>query len=76
MFQKISNVEAIPGLGVQYVRSSGSFGKITSKSRETHSAVLKLPSGVRKVVSMFSVIMLGSVSLRSKKQIKSTKSGY
>lgn len=76
MFQKISNVEAVPGLGIQYVRSSGSFGKITSKNETTNSAILKLPSGVRKIVSTFSVIMLGSVSLKNKNLVKSTKSGY
>ena len=73
---KISLVELYPGSGIQYVRSSGTCARYIKTDYKTHTAVLQLPSGVRKSFSLYSLASLGSVSLKSKRLTTNTKSGY
>ena len=76
LFRKVSNLELIPGSGAQYVRSAGCSAKITKIDRWSHTAVVKLPSGVRKVFSVYSFLVLGGCALKRKKVMRITKSGF
>ena len=73
---KISLVELYPGSGIQYVRSAGTFARLIKVDWNSHAAVLQLPSGVRKLFSVYSLTSLGSVSLKEKSLLTNTKSGY
>jgi len=73
---KVSLVELYPGSGVQYVRSSGTFAKFIKINWSTHTALLELPSGVRKSFSLYSQATVGSVALREKSLVRNTKSGF
>lgn len=75
-YRRISNIEAWPGRGIQYARSAGSWGKITKRDYLTHTAVAFLPSGVRKIVSTFSLILPNRSLGIDKRIMKNTKSGY
>jgi len=72
----ISLLELTPGLGIQYVRSSGSSAKLVHFDLNQHTALIKLPSGVRKLFSIYSLASLGAVSLSEKKYVTNTKAGY
>lgn len=74
-FRKISNLEVSPGTGVQYVRSAGSFAKITRFDITNHAALIKLPSGVRKFFSFYSLMTEGRCALKLKRKIRNTRSG-
>ena len=73
---KISLLELIPGRGAQYARSSGTRAHLVKVDMVSHTALVKLPSGVRKIFSIYSLIMIGSVALRNKKLLRDTRSGY
>jgi ribosomal protein L2 len=73
---KVSLIELYPGSGVQYVRSAGTFARLIKTDIQTHTAVLRLPSGVRKTFSLYSIASLGVVSLKDKRLTANTKSGY
>lgn len=73
---KVSLLELIPGKGAQYARSSGTKAHLIKIDLASHTALVKLPSGVRKIFSIYSLIMIGSVALRNKKLLKDTRSGY
>ena len=75
-FRKVSNLELRPGVGVQYVRSAGCFAKVTKLDKINHTALVKLPSGVRKFFSMYSISTLGSCALKLKRKLINTKSGF
>jgi large subunit ribosomal protein L2 len=75
-FTKVSNIELIPGKGVQYVRSSGTFAKIIKFSILTHTALIRLPSGVKKFFSIHSLLMLGACALKLKRKTANTRSGF
>jgi len=60
-------VEILPGKGIQYVRSSGTCAKMTKLDKTLYTGLLRLPSGVRKVFSAFSIASLGHNALREKK---------
>ena len=75
-FRKVSNLELMPGHGIQYVRSAGSFAKITKFDRENHVALVKLPSGVRKFFSSYGVLVRGPSALKMKRKAANTKSGF
>ena len=73
---KISLVELFPGSGIQYARSSGTFARLVKVDLNSHTALLQLPSGVRKLFSVYSLASLGPVSLKNKRLTTCTKSGY
>lgn len=75
-FTKVSNLELSPGRGVQYTRSAGCFSKITRFDYENHTALVKLPSGVRKFFSLYSILLLGPSALKLKRKLSNTKSGF
>ena len=73
---KVSLLELFPGAGIQYARSSGTFARLIKLDFITHTALLQLPSGVRKTFSIYSLASLGQVALKSKRLLTNTKSGY
>jgi len=73
---KISLLELFPGRGVQYIRSAGSRGKLIKFDHDRHTALIQLPSGVRKFFSIYSLGSLGSIALGSKKSTANTKAGF
>lgn len=73
---KVCLVELFPGSGIQYIRSSGTSALLIKSDPKKHTAVLQLPSGVKKSFSLYSLTSLGSVSLKIKKLVSNTKSGY
>jgi len=73
---KVSLLELIPGRGAQYARSAGTKAHLVKVDMVHHTALVKLPSGVKKIFSIYSWVMLGAVALKSKKLLRDTRSGY
>ena len=74
--KKISNFELYPGQGIQYARSAGTWGKITTRDLKKYTALVYLPSGVRKIISIFSLVVPGRCAGMLKRSITNTKSGF
>ena len=72
----ISLIELLPHTGIQYCRSSGCKSRLINTDPGKGTALVRLPSGVKKVVSLFSTAYLGQVSLPFKKYCTNTKAGY
>ena len=73
----ISSVELYPGKGSQYIRSPGSKAKIVKMDNRLNTAVIKLPSGVKKVFSIYSLGCEGQVFFNENKSFyKNNKAGY
>nr|AEV66675.1 rpl2 [Oxytricha trifallax] len=72
----VSCVEIIPGLGAQYIRSPGTKGRIISFEKTTHSCLIKLPSGLKKIFSYYSFAFMDSISLQFHKKRKNGKAGF
>lgn len=74
---KISFVELKPLQGSLYSRSQGSSAKIIKLDTRTGLSLIKLPSGVKKVFSAFSLSHEGPSNTDFlKKQYLNTKSGF
>lgn len=73
---KVSLLELIPGRGAQYARSNGASAKLIKFSKETHSVLAQLPSGVKKMFSYYSFACSSPVSLSENRKCSNTKSGY
>ena len=76
LLSRVSLLELYPGSGIQYVRSSGTFARFIKIDWNKHTAVLEMPSGVRKAFSLYSLVTLGAVSLKIKRLVSNTKSGF
>jgi ribosomal protein L2 len=74
--QPISLLELLPLQGIKYVRSAGVKAMISKVSRDTNTALVKLPSGVRKVFSVFSLGSPGNNPMSDKSQRLVNKAGY
>lgn len=74
-FRKLSNIELTPGKGVQYARSAGTAAIITRFDKSNHTALVKLPSGVRKFFSIYSLASASPNALKLKRKSMDTKSG-
>ena len=74
--QPISLLELAPGKGVQYVKSLGSMGVINKMDSRVGTALVKLPSGVKKIFSIYSLASNGQVPLSISKNIKITSAGF
>lgn len=70
---EIHNVELIPGQGAQVIRSAGSAGVIIGKD-ETH-ALVKLPSGEVRKISLNSCATIGHLDNENKKHTHIGKAG-
>lgn len=76
LLSRLCLLELYPGLGIQYVRSSGCYARFLKIDWNNHTAQIELPSGVRKAFSLYSIGFSGSNSLKSKNLLRNTKSGY
>ena len=72
----VSFLELTPGRGAQYVRSPGTKSRIIKFDKVQHSCLLQLPSGVKKIFSYYSYVMLSSMSMSSHKKCFNPKAGY
>ena len=70
----VSNLEVSPGLGSSLSRSSGTYSKLIKIDPRTSLSLVKLPSGVKKVISIFSIGSLGKSSLSDNSKVNSTSS--
>lgn len=72
----ISHLELLPGLGAQYCLSSGTKSKIIKFDESDHSVLVQLPSGLKKIFSYYSFVLLGRISINLHFKCYNTKSGY
>lgn len=76
VMSKISFLSSLPNKKIKYIKSSGSVGIILQFNLITHTAVVRLPSGIKKIFSLYTIATLGAVSLGIKRKFSNTKSGY
>lgn len=76
LFRKVSNIALLPGKNAQYVRSSGCYAKIIKADSQNHTALVKLPSGVKKFFSLYAMLTIGAVALKLKRKLRNTRSGF
>ena len=74
--KNICLLEIYPNKGIQYIRSSGTFTKIIKINYKFNTALVILPSGVKKFFSIFSIGFLGNNNLSEKKNFKNNKAGF
>ena len=74
--QPVSLIELKPYQGIQYSRSTGTHCTILKMDTRTSTGLVRLPSKVKKVFSIFSIASLGSVALSEKKRFKNNSAGY
>lgn len=72
----ISCIEIIPGRGSQYIRSSGTKGRILAFEPLTHSCLIKLPSGLKKIFSYYSFAFIDPISITLHKRRQNGKAGF
>jgi ribosomal protein L2 len=72
----VSLIELYPGKNAQYSRGSGTYSKIIKIDDKTHTALLQLPSGIKKIFSYYSLAFLGHVALTVSKKFTTNKAGY
>jgi large subunit ribosomal protein L2 len=72
----VSILEVVPGRGSQYIRSVGMKGKIIRMEFKKNTALVILPSGVRKIFSVFGLGSIGPVPLTDGKYCKNNKAGF
>jgi large subunit ribosomal protein L2 len=74
--QPISLLEIAPGRSIQYARAVGSNAIAIKMDSRTGTGLVKLPSGVKKIFSIYSLASPGQVALSLKKKIKITSAGF
>ena len=72
----VSLLELTPGSGIKYARSAGTSAKVLKLDPATHTALVQLPSRVRKMFSLYSLVSVGAVALKEKRLLSNTRSGY
>ena len=72
----ISLLELYPLKTIQYIRSTGSSGKILKIDFFLQKAIIKLPSGVQKFFSTHSIGSNGSIALPQNKFCHNKKAGF
>lgn len=72
----ISLIESLPGKGVQYARSTGTFATALKMDSRVSTALIKLPSGVKKVFSTFSIGSLGKVAVPENRKSANASAGF
>jgi large subunit ribosomal protein L2 len=73
--QPVSLLELLPNRGIQYARSTGVKAVITKIDTRTSISLVKLPSGVRKVFSIYSVGSPGTVALVANRKCSNNSAG-
>jgi large subunit ribosomal protein L2 len=74
--QPVSLLEILPGSGIQYSRSTGTSARIVKMDSRVSTSLIKLPSGVKKVFSTYSIGSVGSVSLPENKKWGNNSAGF
>jgi ribosomal protein L2 len=74
--QPICLLESTPGKGIQYARSPGTKATMLKMDSRVSTSLVKLPSGVRKIFSTYSLASLGYVALPNNKKAVNNKAGY
>lgn len=72
----VSCLELLPGLGAQYTRSPGTKARIVKFDLDSHSVLIKLPSGVKKIFSYYSFVMMGRLAIENNSNCLNGKAGY
>jgi hypothetical protein len=75
-FKLVSLLELFPYKGIQYIRSSGTSGFFLKLDFYTKLGLVKLPSGVRKIFSIYSLSSVGYVSLKLNKYKQNNRAGF
>ena len=66
--QPVSLLEILPNKGIQYARSTGVSARIVKMDSRISTSLIKLPSGVKKVFSTYSLGSDGPVALPENKK--------
>lgn len=74
--QPVSLLEIIPNKGVQYARSTGTSAYIVKMDSRISTSLVKLPSGVKKVFSTYSIGSVGTVSLPENRKWGNNSAGF
>jgi ribosomal protein L2 len=72
----ISNIELLPGKNAQYTRSSGTKSRIIKFDNSNQTVFVQLSSGIKKIFSYYSVVMLGQMSMSDHLKCTNGKAGY
>ncbi len=72
----VSCVELLPGKGAQYCLSPGTKARLIKLDSVTHSILLQLPSGVKKIFSYYSIAFLGRISIFENSKCLNGKAGF
>lgn len=75
-YKLVSLLEVFPKKGIKYVRSSASKAFLTKIDLKLNLSLVKLPSGVHKVFSNFSVGSINSQPFSSKKLLTPMNAGF
>jgi len=75
-FKLVSSLETYPHKGVQYVKSPGSKAYINKIDTTLNLSLIKLPSGVHKVFSIYSVGSLGCTPFTPQNIRTQAKAGF
>lgn len=72
----VSLLELLPNKGIQYARSTGVKATIIKMDSRVSTSLIKLPSGVKKIFSMYSLGSYGSVALKENRLFMNNSAGY
>lgn len=72
----VSCIESTPGSGAIFVRSPGAKSRIIKIDKDTHSAMIQLPSGLKKTFSYYSFVLLEKIAMSEHFRCPNGKSGY
>jgi len=72
----VSLLELSNDRGVQYCRGSGAKGRLFAFDKEENTAIIELPSKLKKIFPLFSVCAVGRLMGEENKFFYNTKSGY
>jgi large subunit ribosomal protein L2 len=75
-FKYISFIEIYPNKGSQYVKSPGSKSFMTKLDIKSNVALIKLPSGVHKIFSVYSSGSLGQIPFKDQNLKTQAKAGF
>ena len=74
--QPVSLLEILPNKGIQYARSTGVSARIVKMDSRISTSLIKLPSGVKKVFSTYSLGSDGPVALPENKKWGNNSAGF
>jgi len=75
-YKFINSLETYPKKGIQYVKSQGSKALINKIDPKLHLSLVKLPSGVHKVFSIYSVGSEGQIPFITKNLKRQSNAGF